>query len=40
MSRLSNDEYDKKELNLQMLREGIIHKIKISDSSSNVQNGM
>ena len=38
--RLSNDEYDKKELNLQMLREGIIHKIKISDSSSNVQNGV
>ncbi len=37
MSRLSNDEYDKKELNLQMLREGIIHKIKISDSSASAQ---
>ncbi len=37
MSRLSNDEYDKKEMNLRMLREGIIHKIKIPDSSSNAQ---
>ena len=35
--RLSNDEYDKKELNLCMLRECIIHKIKIQDSSSNNQ---
>ncbi len=37
MSRLSNDEYDKIDLNLQMLREGIIHKIKISDLHSGTQ---
>ncbi len=35
--RLSNDEYDKEGLNLQMLRGDIIQKIKISDSSLNDQ---
>ncbi len=37
MSRLSNDEYDKIDLNLQMLREGIIHKIRIPELSSHTQ---
>ena len=37
MSRLSIDEYDKMDLHWKMLRESIIHKIKISDSSSNNQ---
>ena len=35
--RLSKDEYGKMDLHSQMLRESIIHKIKISDSSSNNQ---
>jgi len=35
MSRLSNDEYDKIDLHLEMLRESIIRKIKTSDLSSN-----
>ncbi len=35
--RLSKDEYDKMDLHSQMLRESIIHKIKIPDSSSNNQ---
>ncbi len=37
MCRLSKDEYDKKDLCCQMLRESIIHKIKISDSFFNNQ---
>ncbi len=37
MSRLSSDEYDKMELNLRMLREGIIQKIKIPDLTSETQ---
>ena len=38
VSRLSNDEYNNMDLNVQMLREGIIQKIKITDSSFNNQN--
>ncbi len=37
VSRLSNDEYDKIDLNLQMLREGIIHKIRIPELISLTQ---
>lgn len=37
LCRLSKDECDKIDLHRQMLRESIIHKIKISDSSSNNQ---
>ncbi|MGR3292796.1 MAG: flagellar biosynthesis protein FlhF [Candidatus Scalindua sp.] len=35
LCRLSRDEHDKMDLHLQMLRDSIAHKIRISDSSSN-----
>ena len=35
LCRLSKDEYDRMDLHSQMLRESIMHKIKIPDSSSN-----
>lgn len=37
LCRLSRDEHDRKDLHLQMLRDSIAHKIRISDSSSNNQ---
>ncbi|GAX60030.1 flagellar biosynthetic protein FlhF [Candidatus Scalindua japonica] len=37
LDRLSKDEYDRMDLHCQMLRESIIHKIKISDSLLNNQ---